>query len=190
MKKILRIFETVEKIILSVPFIFLSFAIVTDIVRRRVFFSSFTWLEECSRYILIFATFLGAAIAVSMDKHPKMTALQNVLGAKVSKWLILLADVISMALVGYLAYFAFSQVSNQMNMGTITSSMGIPLWTAYAIIPLSMVGMTIRFALLIRKDIRVIQGKEELDTMDAELKEALADLEELEGKQQEGGEGQ
>ncbi|MDR1045459.1 MAG: TRAP transporter small permease [Candidatus Adiutrix sp.] len=154
--KFIKAFELAEKVLLSAPFIFLSFAIVTDVVLRKTLATSFSWLEEFSRYIFIFATFMGASIAVSSDRHPKMTALQNALGPRRALYMKLAANLFCSGLMIYVGNFAFLQVGNLIRMQTITSAMNIPLYTVYLIIPVSMCGMVVRFFLLAVKDLRAI----------------------------------
>ena len=158
LEKFIKAFELVEKVLLSAPFIFLSFAIVVDVVLRKTMAISFSWLEEFSRYIFIFATFMGASIAISSDRHPKMTALQAVLGPKRARYMILAANIFCAGLMVYVGQFAFMQVGNLVRMQTITSAMNIPLYTVYLIIPVSMCGMVVRFSLLAIRNIRDIWG--------------------------------
>jgi len=160
LKKAIKTFKSIETIILSIPFLFLSAAIVVNIIQRKIFSVNFSWIEEFSRYFFIFSTFLGASIAVTMDKHPKMSALQNIVGIKIAKWLILLSDILCVCISVFLCGFAIKQVLNLVRFKTITSAMSIPLWIVYVIIPVSMAGMALRFILLIVRDINVIRGKE------------------------------
>lgn len=167
LQKIIKTFELLEKVLLSAPFIFLAFAIVADVILRKTMAVSFSWLEEFSRYIFIFATFMGASIAISSDRHPKMTALQVVLGPKVARFMILAANLFCMGLMLYLSQFAFKQVGNLIRLQTITSAMNMPLYFAYLVIPASMCGMVIRFLLLAVRNVREIikpgPGPEETD---------------------------
>ena len=161
MKNAIEVLKTTERIILSFPFLFLSAAIVVNVVMRKVFAANIFWLEEFSRYIFVFSTFLGASIAVTMNKHPKMSALQDVIGKKRAAWLILFSDIICTGISAYLCVYAVTQVMNLVRLQTITSAMSMPLWIVYVIIPISMIGMVIRFFLLIMRDINTVLGKGE-----------------------------
>lgn len=159
MNKLYKIFTTFEKIILSVPFIFLSLAIVTDVIARKFFSFSFSWLEELSRYIFIFAVFLGASIAVTRNLHPRMSALQNAVGEKGARIMLLAGNLICLALFIYLSRFAILHVRNLINIGTRASSTNVSLWVFYVIIPVSMISIVIRFVLQIIFDIKnLVQG--------------------------------
>ena len=158
MKKALEIFLYVERVLLSIPFIFLAFAIVANVIMRSFFLTGFSWLEEFSRYFFIIATFLGASIAISSDRHPRMTVLHTVVGPKVTRYFMLLGNVICLGITAYLLNYAVMQVQNLINMQTITSAMSVPLWTIYVVIPISMTTMTIRFVILIVKNICEIRA--------------------------------
>jgi len=181
LKKAIKAFEAIETTVLSIPFLFLSVAIVVNIIQRKIFSVSFSWLEEFSRYFFVFSTFLGASIAITMDKHPKMSALQNIAGAKTVKWLILFSDILCVCISAYLCRYAVKQVLNLARHQTITSAMSLPLWIVYVIIPLSMAGMTIRFIILIVRDIKVVLGKAEAASIGAAA-EAEAEIAELKGR--------
>jgi len=161
LKKAIEILKTAERVILSFPFLFLSIAIVVNVFMRKIFSANIFWLEEFSRYLFVFSTFLGASIAVTMNKHPKMSAVQDVLGKRRAKWLILLSDIICTGISAYLCVYAVRQVMNLIRLETITSAMSMPLWIVYVIIPISMIGMVIRFFLLIARDINAVTCKEE-----------------------------
>lgn len=163
-RKVTKGIETAEIAILFCMFFFLSFAIVADVLCRKFLAFSFSWLEELSRCFFIFSSFLGASIAVTRDEHPKMTAVHTFIGEKKANILFIIVNILCAVFFACMAAVGWQQVMNLIRMGTMTSTLKIPLWTAYIIIPLSMMGMVIRFALCVVDCIKKTKNsKEEVD---------------------------
>ena len=160
-KKAYKLLTNCEIAVMSAMFIFLSFAIVVDVVGRKLFSFSFSWLEELSRYCFIICTFIGASVAVTRDEHPKMTAIQEFIGKKGAKALQILADVICIILFAFVFYNAVIQTANMANMGTMTTSLKIPLFLIVSIIPLSAFGMVIRYIFALVQKLRPAPDKPE-----------------------------
>lgn len=145
LKKAYNALTKFETVVMSALFIFLSFAIVVDVICRKFFATSFPWLEELSRYSFIVCTFMGASIAVTRDGHPKMTAIQELVPAKVRKIMEIVADTICMFIFAYVCYYGVLQTMNVARMGTMTTSLKIPLFIIFTIIPLATFGMVVRY---------------------------------------------
>lgn len=146
-RKVTKGIETAEIAVLFCMFFFLSFAIVADVICRKFFAFSFSWLEELSRYFFIFSSFMGASIAVTRDEHPRMTAVHTFIGEKKANVLYTIVNALCAVFFACMMVVAWTQVMNLVRMGTMTSTLKIPLYLAYLIIPVSMIGMVIRYVL-------------------------------------------
>lgn len=161
MKKALAVFRTLEKVLLVLPMAFLCVCIVINILMRAFFHSGISWLEEFSRYIFVFSTFLGASIAVESDQHPKMTAVLDVIPARVSLALKIIGDLFCAALSLTVAYYGCQQILKMIANGAMASSLPIPLYVPYLIIPLGMLVAGIRYLCLIWQHVRALSGASE-----------------------------
>lgn len=155
MKKLYHGLEVFEKLVMSGMFLFLSLAIVVEVIMRKFLSNGFPWLEELCRYAFIIATFVGTSVAVTGNEHPKMTALYSALGEK-KIFLVIGADVICLALFAWLFPYSIKQVGNMIRMGTQTSTLGIPLWCIYAAIPLCLGGMILRYVSRLVQNIKAL----------------------------------
>jgi TRAP-type C4-dicarboxylate transport system permease small subunit len=54
-------------------------AVITLQIVSRVFFTSVSWTEEVARFLLIWITFLGAALAYQQGRHIAVTLLRDTL---------------------------------------------------------------------------------------------------------------
>ena len=131
----------------------LIFVITLQIV-SRVFFTSVSWTEEVARFLLIWITFLGAALAFQQGRHIAVTLLHDSLpplagrimsGAAV---LVVLAFLISLTKIGW----------GYMNLQSFqkSPSMRLSMTYVYAVMPLAAVIMA---GLSVLDLIRLVTGQ-------------------------------
>ena len=159
MKKALDLFRRLEWICLVIPMALLCIFIVVNIAMRSFLNTGLSWLEEFSRYVFVFSTFLGASIAVETDQHPKMTALVDGVPKKAGLILKIIGDIFCCALSLLIAYYGCVQIGSMMTMGAQATSMPIPLYVPYIIIPLGMLVSGIRYICLAVANIRKLGEK-------------------------------
>lgn len=164
MKKLYQMLTRFEMILISSVFIFLSFAVVCDVICRKLFAFSFSWLTEFSRYTLVFCTCMGASMAVTSDRHPKMDTLQTLLKGTAAKVVQLISHLVPACFFTYFSYWAVLQLIKMINIGTKTTNLHVPLWYFYLILPLSVIGMALRSAILVYRDVKSLRSGEEINT--------------------------
>lgn len=148
LKKVFRMIQIIEWICLVVPVIILVFLVFAEIVLRMFSFrgfAGFPWLEEFSRYVLVFATFLGASIAIDTDSHPKMTALLIALPSKVNQLFLITGDFFCSILSFYISYYGYVQMLKQIAAGARSTALPIPMFIPYMIIPIGLFTSGIRY---------------------------------------------
>lgn len=154
--KVLHVLDVIEGYLLAVPFVLLCVFIVIDIVLLKFFQSGFPWLEEFGRYVLVFGTFLGASMAVRTDDHPRMTALLVAVPHTVRQILKIVGDLICIAGLAVVDYFSWLQIASMVRIGTMTSTLPVPLWVGYIIIPIALCTMAIRYVFETVKDVKLL----------------------------------
>ena len=153
LRKIYNGFTLMEKILVTALFMFITLAVVFDVLRRKFFGISLPWIEELSRYALVYCTMICASMGISIDGHTRMDAVTDLLHGKVAKIVRILSNLIPAVGCFYLCYWAYLHVIKMMMVGTMTTGLKIPLWTCYLIMPLGMAGMAIRSLVLVIQDI-------------------------------------
>ena len=156
MKKTLDLFRRLEYILLVAPMAFLCICIVINIVMRAFFQSGLSWLEELSRYIFVFSTFLGASIAVETGQHPKMTAVVDSLPNAGKQIFLIVGNLFCAALSFLVAYYGYQQVMRMIANGATASSVHIPLFVPYLIIPLGTLVAGIRYLILAASSVKLL----------------------------------
>lgn len=158
LKKLYRILEGFEKAFFCATFLFLSFAIVAEVLMRKFTANGFPWLEELCRYSFIVATFIGGSIAVTSDEHPRMTAVYSLVGPKAKLILSMICDAVCAVFFVYMTFFGIEQTVNSYQMGTLTSTIQLPLFIFFAVLPLSFVGMVVRYCFRIAGSVKKLKG--------------------------------
>ncbi len=133
--------DAIDRLIGAVlrPVVFLGMAALTAVITlqiaSRVFFTSVSWTEEVARFLLIWITFLGAALAWQQGRHLAVSLLRDslpdgarrvVTGAAI---LISLAFMIALTVIGirYMNVQSFQK----------SPSLRISMTYIYAVMPLA-----------------------------------------------------
>lgn len=120
---------------------------VLEIVLRYGFKTSLLWKHLLLQNLTLWMCFLGAALASSERRHISIDALNRILPANVTRYTGYIIDVLSLIVVGILAYFGFDfLMEEQKSPATIGI---VPMWWAKTIIPFGFVLMGIHLILQI-----------------------------------------
>jgi TRAP-type transport system small permease protein len=122
--------------------------VICNVISRYVFSHSFSWVEEASRYMMIWAALLGAGPALRVGGHIAIDTLQGVLptaGARAVRALIVAivgATLVALIWLGIdYAQFAWEQES---------PVLGWSLGKVYLALPLGAAGMLVHLVLIAR----------------------------------------
>lgn len=75
-----------------------------QVLLRYVFGNPLSWGEELSRYIFVWITFLGAAVAFARDTHIRVDALVNAIGLRRRRRIELFRRAVELVAVAVLLY--------------------------------------------------------------------------------------
>jgi TRAP-type C4-dicarboxylate transport system permease small subunit len=77
-----RWFLAANRWVLVVLVAVMAALVIANVISRYVFLHSFTWVEEASRYLMIWTAFLGAGLALRVGGHIAVDSLQQALPAR------------------------------------------------------------------------------------------------------------
>lgn len=97
----------------------MAFVVFLQFFSRYVLNSSFAWTEEIARYLLMWVTFVGAAVAMRRRTHISVEVLHVFLPMPIVRLLNFLIDVIVLGFVGLLVWYAW-QVTERMEIQRMT----------------------------------------------------------------------
>lgn len=81
-----RLFLEANRWVLVLLLAAMAAMVIANVISRYVFLHSFTWVEELSRYLMIWAAFLGAGVALRVGGHIAVDSLQEALPAAGARW--------------------------------------------------------------------------------------------------------
>lgn len=119
--------------------------IFTQVVARYAFSNSISWSEEAGRYIFIWITFLGSAMAVRNRQHVNLDMLVKNLPDSLQIICLFISNIAMMIFTAILIYGGFKFVARGSQQ--ISSALEIPMHYVYTVLP---VGGVLIFAYLIK----------------------------------------
>lgn len=134
-----------------------------QVVARYVFGNSYAWIDELSRYALIWFAYLAASYAIVHNAHIKIDLLLKVWPKKIRKVVKLFSNVIFFTYCIVVAYFSIVWIQGLASAGTISMGTGLSMAGVSMIIPISHILMAIR---LVQLEIRLIRNPQLLLDID------------------------
>jgi C4-dicarboxylate transporter, DctQ subunit len=159
-KRIIKIWNMLEEIILAYSILILAILIFINVFARLFSFQALFWLEELSRYTLILATFLGASVVTKIDGHANMTMIYSALPARGVSILKGITHLISFGVSLLMDYFAWEHVLRLAKIGVKTSTLTFPIYIAYLPIAIFLIFIAGRFLILALKNFRDVNKKD------------------------------
>ena len=111
MRAITAAFDRIEWLvkILAAAAMFLMIAIVAVcVVKRYCFGTSFIWSDELVRYLMIWSTFLGAAVGFRHFDLVLLDLFIGLLPKKFASFLTIIVHFVTLVLIGYVFYISFN----------------------------------------------------------------------------------
>ena len=141
-KKFLNNFEE----FLVVPIVaVMTVVVIMQVFSRFVLRDSLSWSEELARYLMVWATFVGASIGVKRGSHVGVEALAKALPKKAQ----IIVKYLGVVLVLTFCVILFTQgmgiIQRQISGRQVSPAMRIPMWWAYLAIPVGAFLMGVRF---------------------------------------------
>ncbi len=127
----------VEKTLISILLPTMCVIVLANTLARitGLFTDQLIWAEEFARYLMIWMSFIGAALVMQDNGHYKMTAVLDALPAKAQKILRSLSLFVTIIFLLILAKNGIDCCIKIAQMGQQTPILKIPMWIPYAAIP-------------------------------------------------------
>ena len=145
--KVLKFLDAkLEEYLMTVLTIVMTALIFLQVVMRYIFKDSPAWTEELSRYLFLWAIWIGASYGVKTQSHVRLTVLTSRLSKKVQDVINVVVWFLWLAFTIFLVTKGFELVSIFLASGQTSTAMHIPMWIAYASVPVC--GTLMAFRLL------------------------------------------
>ncbi|SBV94450.1 putative Tripartite ATP-independent periplasmic transporter DctQ component [uncultured delta proteobacterium] len=142
MRKFIDNFEEYAILVLFPVMVVVVLAATT--ARYTGFFSMF-WGEEVARYTMVYLGYIGIALAMKRRAHIGVAVLTDMVKSKAGKRLVIIVQAaIILTFCGIISAFLFTIIGKQMVIGQTSPALMIPIWIAYAGVPLGMILLAVR----------------------------------------------
>lgn len=127
----------IDVVIRRVAFVALAGMILTITLQIifRVFFDALVWSEEVARYLLVWTTFLGAALAYQRGRHIAVTFLVEALPANGATGVRFVANLVAITFFAVVVFVGIRYM--RMQSFQVSASLRIPMSIIYTVIPAS-----------------------------------------------------
>lgn len=115
-----------------------------NVLSRYVLHASWSFSEELMVILFVYNSFLGAALAYRRGAHMGFTILTDALPTNMKKPVVVVSSILSLLLMGLLAYYGAEMVQSQIQYGQRTPALGLPEFLAGMAVPLGAVLIAFR----------------------------------------------
>ena len=114
------------------------------------------WTEEASRFITIWATYIGASYGVRMGSHIWVDVFVDyILPGRFRPQVLILTNVCCLAFTAWMTVLAWQYTARLMG-GATSPAMYIPMCTGYIAIPVGCFMMSVRYILSIAGQVQAL----------------------------------
>lgn len=173
---IVKMLQKIEKAITdlastlsAVGVIIITSIIFLNVIMRHFFNNSMVWVEEFTRYIMMWVAFIGASLAVKNNMHVSMDALFNVFSDRVKRVVcIFIYSIAGLTTLG-LIFLGIGYASSLVKTHQVSIALDwFPMWIVYVCVPIGCLFMTLLYWHLVFKN---ISGKKYAQSLEVGEKE-------------------
>ena len=144
MKLLKLLDEKLEEYIMVIMVVVMTTLIMVQVIMRYVFNNSLAWTEEMARYLFLWSIWLGASYGVKTKGHVRLTVLTSRLSEKAQNIIGVIVYFIWLLFVIFLVVKGYELVGKLIVSGQTSTALHLPMWIAYASVPVGCTLMTIR----------------------------------------------
>ncbi|MGE7767574.1 TRAP transporter small permease [Peribacillus sp. NPDC096540] len=125
----------------------------TEVVARYIFGSSFIWIEELTRYLFIWLTFISAAYVTATQSHIKVEVALTIFPKKAQPTIKKIGLLIWLIFSIVITYVGFNYSFTMLDVGGNSPSLGLAKGIVYLGIPIGYLLMSLRLIIQLFKEI-------------------------------------
>ena len=149
-----EVIDRVEQTLITILLSLMIAIAFLQIVLRNIFATGITWEDPLVRNLVLWVGFVGAAIATREGKHITIDMLPQRVPQQVKAIIGIIIQLFAAFICALLTFASVKFVKNEALMGSITFA-GIPAWVPQLILPITFGIMSLRFCLLVLKDLSI-----------------------------------
>ncbi len=139
-----RIISRVEEVFSSICLGLMVVIISVQVFQRYVLQSSLDWSEELSRYLFIWAVYVGCSFATREDRHLEVTIFRYAFGGKLAKFVTIASGLCTVIFCGCASVWGFQMVHFLAITGQKTPALEVQMYWVFLSVPVGMGLMGLR----------------------------------------------
>ena len=146
-----------EDFVVSVMLAALVLLLGMEVFSRFLLGKSFSWMEELCRYLFVWSSYIGVAIAVKHKEQLRILMLMDLLKIRFPKLvrvLYVISELVFTVFCLLVFYYSIGMIENMMRFKQVSAALEIDVMYAYLIIPISMALTVFRTLQGLLRDIR------------------------------------
>ncbi|MDH2422853.1 TRAP transporter small permease [Cobetia amphilecti] len=143
----------VERWLIALCVLGMATASIANVIGRNVFNYSLPFTEELMQILQLWLTFLGISYGARAGRHIRVTALLDFMPPWLRKVLLIAGQVITCALLAYLAWLAVDYLQSLAKSGRVTPSLRWSLAALYAVVPLGLALGALQYLMAILRNL-------------------------------------
>lgn len=140
-----RIFDWFEDVVMVACMAIITILITTQVVLRYVFNDSITWAEELTRFLVVWMSFIGAAMGVRLSGHISIDLFSTILPERQRRFLDVGVCLAGLLFAACLFVYGGRLFLHTVATGQLSSAMRMPMYLVYFIFPVSAFLLAFRF---------------------------------------------
>lgn len=109
--------------------------------------STFAWIDEGSRYMMIWVAFLAAGLTLEVGRHVSVDIVHGVIPKRALYGLFAIIDIVGVIFCAWAAYISLRLAFFVAGTGQISPTLGVPTYVLYVAPFVGFLSLTIRFVL-------------------------------------------
>lgn len=130
-----------EAVLIGIMLLIMSLLAFVQVLTRYVFFYSIVWSEEVTRYLMIWMTFIGAALAVSKQDHINIDIFTSFFKINTGLDFKVVLNVVIFIFSLACSYYGALLILKTYAMGQMTEATRVPMYLIYSVMELSILLM-------------------------------------------------
>ncbi|AYD03693.1 TRAP transporter small permease [Neorhizobium sp. NCHU2750] len=126
-----------NKFVLGVLMLIMTVLVFANVVLRYVVGDSLSWVEEVTRYMMIWAAYLGAGLALRNGSHVAVELVQDALPTPAMHAVRFCVAVAILVFLGFVSWYGFAYSS--VTMMQSSAVLNLPLGMVYLAVPVGCV---------------------------------------------------
>ena len=131
---------------LALDLLVVTFILTVNVILRYIFSSSWVWTEELTRYLIAWATFVGAACCVTEGSDITIDSILSLLSKRGQHTLSIITTIVSIIFMVMFIFTSIQMTLRAWQNGQMATSMQLPIWIVYLSMPVGGSLTLFRFA--------------------------------------------